>query len=149
MKEKQLLKKARNRTRGAIIFLCLPLLYWVVVYGLVWMLSYAPLGEFLLSLGWDFKLPPILTCVCLLILLFFSSYLKKGIRRERAISPKVVLLFKVFFIIALAVNCVGNVCFAIYHYSISAAPPLMYPLFISLSLIAGAFMLSAFGKLKE
>ena len=68
---------------------------------------------------------------------------------EGAISPKVVLLFKVFFIIALAVNCVGNVCFAIYHNSISAAPPLMYPLFISLSLIAGAFMLSAFGKLKE
>ena len=149
MIEKQLLKKARNRTRGAIIFLCLPLLYWVVVYGLVWMLSYAPLGEFLLSLSWDFKLPPILTCVCLLILLFFSSYLKKGIRRERAISPKVVLFFKILLIIAVVVNCVGNVCITVYHYSIGSAPILIGELFISMSLIASAFMLSAFGKLKE
>ena len=90
MKEKL---KAINRVRGAIIFLCLPLLYWMIVYGLVWMLSYAPLGEFLLSLSWDLKLPPIFTGVCILILIFFSSYLKKRLKKGTVYFTKGGFLF--------------------------------------------------------
>ena len=59
------------------------------------------------------------------------------------------LFFKILLIIAVVVNCVGNVCITVYHYSIGSAPILIGELFISMSLIAGAFMLSAFGKLKE
>ena len=147
------LKSIKGWVNGALIFVGLPLLPFLVAAGVVLFLS----NFDFLNVFYDFwspstlvAVPFLLTCFCGVPLIALSRHAKDCLGKEKGTSAKKVSLLRIFFTIALVITCGLSLYFLILYSSVGINTFSLFIAFFLLSTLIGSmFAFKAFNKARQ
>jgi hypothetical protein len=145
------LKSIKGWVNGALIFVGLPIVPFLVMTVIVLLFSnFNILGVFNFWFAPQMAVPMLTMCFCGVPLLALSRHVKKCLNQEKKPSAKIVSFLRFFFMIALGWCCGFSLFCLVLYSSVGLNVFSLFVAFLALTALIGSmFAFKAFNKARE